>query len=213
MLSFMNGVDYQSTWLIAAATLLPVIFSSIWMRIQSRARTARHLSALPQGALIVVLGCPVFSRNGEPNRYFLARTATAAAAYHQLSGRAGTQGHPTILCSGWDERGEVTEMARQLLKANVPADCIDLDPTARRTIDSTCALAARSVSQPIVLVSQDFHLPRALFLARGYGLDAWGLPAKGKLRGLLPRLREALASLRAIVDRVSRRRSRPWRER
>ena len=162
MLSFMNGVDYQSTWLIAAAPLLPVIFSSIWMRIQSR---------------------------------------------------AGTQGHPTILCSGGDERGEVTEMARQLLKANVPADCIDLDPTARRMIDSTCALAARSVSQPIVFVSQDFHLPRALFLARGYGLDAWGLPAKGKLRGLPPRLREALARLRAIVARVSRRRSRPWRGR
>lgn len=211
MFSLMNGVDYQSIWLIAAAIILSIILSSISMRIQSRERTLRHLSTLPQGALIVALGCPVLSRNGEPNRYFMARIATSAAAYHQLArgASAGMQEQPTLLCSGWDERGEVTEMARQLLQAKVPADCIEFDSNARRTIDSTLALAARSVSQPIILVSQDFHLPRALFLARGFGLDAWGLPAKGELTGLRPRLREALARLRAIFDLISQKRARP----
>jgi vancomycin permeability regulator SanA len=51
-------------------------------------------------------------------------------------------------------------------------------------------------------VSQEFHLPRVLMLARAHRVDAWGLSAEGDLHGIRPHLRESLACLRAYVDCV-----------
>jgi vancomycin permeability regulator SanA len=134
------------------------------------------------------------------------RIATAAAAYHHLEGRGGrgSPGAVGILCSGWDERGEATEMATALLAARVDESDIILDGRAARTIDTIDLVAESHPNERIVFVSQRFHIPRVLFLARDHGLDAWGLPAEGDLRGARPRIREAFATHRAIFDRWRR---------
>ena len=83
---------------------------------------------------------------------------------------------------------------------------IELDRNSRRTIDSIDYVAERHADGPILLVTQPFHMSRALFLARSRGLDAWGLIASGPAPGLRIRLRESIAELRAVLDlRLSRR--------
>jgi SanA protein len=100
-------------------------------------------------------------------------------------------------------------MNAALITAGVPSCEIGVDGRAARTIDSIDHVALYHCDEPVVFVSQAFHLPRVLYLARDRGLDAWGLAASGRLRGLRPRLRETLARLRAIIDLRTRRRSSP----
>jgi SanA protein len=67
-------------------------------------------------------------------------------------------------------------------------------------------VAERHAKDPILLVTQPFHISRALYLARSRGLDAWGLIASGPAPGTRIRMREAMAELRAVLDlRLSRR--------
>ena len=197
------------------ATVLWALVAA-WMRSQSRRRIAVSLEDLPAGSRFVVLGCPTRTTSGEPNRYFFARIEAAAAAYHHRIrphpvplGRAPDEpaaaSRVEIVCSGWDEHGEATEMAEALIAARVARGAISVDGEAARTIDSVEHAAKAYPGQPVVFVSQRFHLPRVLFLARSFGLDAWGLPAEGTLHGLRPRLREGLAQSRAILDRGWRR--------
>lgn len=197
--------------LVMLLALLAALMPFAWMRRLAGDRTIESLEAMPDGSRIVVLGCPTRSTSGEPNRYFVARIATAAAAYHHLdphSGRGTSEGIE-ILCSGWDERGEATDMATALVAARVDRGAITVDGRAARTIDTIELVASRFPSERIVFVSQRFHIPRVLYLAREHGLDAWGLPAEGSLQGARPRIREALATHRAIFDHWRRRSKSP----
>ena len=192
----------------------------------SRGTLVASLDALPGGARIVVLGCRTHTSEGRPNRLLEARIAAGAAAYHALCRRDPAE-TPRVLATGYEALGEIGAMRAGLLAAGVPEEALDLDPDAMRTIDSIVFLAAepargaarsggatrspaggaRDDAPPLVLVSQRFHLPRALWLARAHGLEAWGLPARGRPPGRRGLAREALAWLRAFVD-VARRRLR-----
>ena len=208
-LSFAGGLvlGVVALVLVLLLTLVAALLPTAWLRRLAKARTLESLEAIPGGARIVVLGCPARTGTGEPNRYFVQRIATAAAAYHhpQPLGERGEPAAVGILCSGWDERGEATEMATALVAARVDHRDIALDGRAARTIDTIDLVARRHPDEKIVFVSQRFHIPRVLFLARQSGLDAWGLPAEGRLRGAGPRAREALAIHRALFDRWRRR--------
>lgn len=91
-------------------------------------------------------------------------------------------------------------MAEAIEAASVPHSAIDLDRGSERTIDSIDYVATRHANEPILLVTQLFHMPRALYLARSRGLDAWGLIAAGPTPGLGIRIRESMAELRAVLD-------------
>jgi len=175
----------------------------------SRTRLLRSLDSLPESARIVVLGCRPLARDGGPNLLLVGRVAAAAAAYHRA-----TDGR--VLCSGrLDPCGlhEADEMTRALVAAGVPRKAIELDRDASRTLDSIRYLQAHHAEEPIVLVSQAFHLPRALFLAERAGLEASGLPAGGPRPARRVRLREALARARAVFDSLALRRGGPARGR
>jgi SanA protein len=107
------------------------------------------------------------------------------------------------LCSGRIDRNGVDEasaIADALETASVPRTSIDLDRNSERTLDSIDYLAARHANDAILLVTQPFHISRALYLARSRGLDAWGLIASGPDPSPSIRIREAMAELRAVLD-------------
>lgn len=70
---------------------------------------------------------------------------------------------------------EVSAMTA-LLETRVPTGALLVDPRGRHTFESI-ANARDAGHQQLLLVSQAFHLPRALFLARRLGLDAHGVTA------------------------------------
>ncbi len=176
------------------------------------------LIAIDPPDLIVALGCPPRTRSGRPSRFLVGRALASAAAYHALGGKP-------ILCSGRGRAAdaalaeggdEVEALAALLVAARVPRESLLFDREALRTIDSIDHLARRFADRRVLLVSQAFHLPRVLYLARARGLDACGLVASGPALGWRGRQREAFGRLRAIWDvGIARRergpRSRPGR--
>jgi SanA protein len=72
---------------------------------------------------------------------------------------------------------EVGVMARYVQDRGVPAGALLLDPKGVSTFESCRRAHALFHLERVVLVTQRFHLPRALFLARAVGLKAQGVAA------------------------------------
>ena len=93
-------------------------------------------------------------------------------------------------------------MRAGLIERGVPASAIYRDPTGYRTWDSV--LRARDVygQKRLLIVSQRFHVDRALFLARHEGIDAWGFDARDvdSPYSILTELRRYPSALRAYFD-------------
>jgi uncharacterized SAM-binding protein YcdF (DUF218 family) len=118
------------------------------------------------------------------------RTAHAAALWH--AGRVGR-----IVACGGILRSPVTEasvMRALLIDAGVPEGAIACEDASRNTAQNIrLARAFLAPGEPVVIVTDRHHMPRALMIARSGGLDATGAPAP---RGDAPALTHALATLR-----------------
>jgi SanA protein len=137
-------------------------------------------------------------RNGYPTAMLYDRVASAVELY-----KLGTV--HTLLMSG-DSRyvtyDETAAMRRTALQMGVPAAAIQVDPAGRSTYD-TCYRAKKLFGvEHAVLVTQAFHLDRALMLCASFGIDASGLAADRRpYRSIWwNRLRELPATLNALIE-------------
>ncbi len=155
-------------------------------------------SRLPDTDVALVLGAAPIGPEGGPNRYFEYRLDAAAALWRARKVKY-------LLVSGDNSRAdydEPTAMREGLIKRGVPARAIYRDFAGLRTWDSV--LRAQSVfgQQRLIIVSQRFHLSRAIFLARGAGIEACGFEARDVNRpySILTTLRRYPSALRAYWD-------------
>ena len=126
----------------------------------------------PQDRVAIVFGAGLW-RDGSPSPVLRDRVATAADLY--FSGKA-----EKLLMSGdntsvhHDEPGAMRDFA---LSLGVPDEDIVLDYAGRRTYD-TCYRAREIFNiSSAILVTQAFHLPRALYTCNKLGVKAIGVPA------------------------------------
>jgi SanA protein len=140
-------------------------------------------SRLADTDVALVLGAAPIGPEGGPNRYFEYRLDAAAALWRAkkvkyLLVRAG------------------------LIKRGVPAAAIYRDFAGLRTLDSV--LRAQSIfgQKRLIIVSQRFHLARALFLARETGIEACGFEARDvdSPYSVFTTLRRYPSALRAYWD-------------
>ena len=96
--------------------------------------------------------------------------------------------------NGRDGYDEPAEMKQEALALGVPAKDIICDDAGFRTYDSV--YRARDVFgvRSAILVTQGYHLPRALFLARRMGLDVVGVDAAKR-----PYVGQAAFNLREVA--------------
>jgi SanA protein len=120
----------------------------------------------------IVLGAKVWE-NGELSHVLYDRVVTAVELY-----RAGRV--KKILMSGDNPAGnydEPTAMKQTAIKLGVPESDIVLDFAGRRTYD-TCFRAKEIFNvQKAVIVTQEFHQARALYLCNNLGIDSIGITA------------------------------------
>jgi vancomycin permeability regulator SanA len=158
-----------------------------------------QVTTSPQMKVAIVFGAGLW-RDGSPTPVLRDRVATAADLYFQ--GKV-----EKLLMSGdrkADDYNEPLAMKQYALSLGVPEEKIDLDHAGLRTYD-TCyrAKAVFGVEQAI-LVTQRFHLPRALYTCRALGMSTVGVIADR--RAYRPfslffwNLRELPATLAAFVD-------------
>jgi SanA protein len=159
----------------------------------AEARSFPDIARIPPVDVALVLGTAPIGPEGGPNRYFVYRLDAAAALW-----KAGKVKY--FIASGSGE--EPAAMRAGLIERGVPAEVIYRDPAGYRTWDSV--LRARDVygQKRIVIVSQRFHLDRALFLAHRAGIDAWGLAARDvdTPYSVFTELRRYPSALRAYYD-------------
>lgn len=157
------------------------------------------LDSVPSNEVALVLGTSKTLRSGKPNLHFNQRIDAAAALY-----RAGRVKHFLVSgdnhIKGYDEP---TDMRDALVAAGVPAIAITRDYAGFRTLDSV--LRARSVFglSNFVIVTEEFHCPRALWVARRHGLDAVAFAAPDvSLAGwsMRVKIRESLARVWCAAD-------------
>jgi SanA protein len=135
----------------------------------SRSYTAADV---PARKVAIVFGAGLW-RDGSPTPVLRDRVATAADLY--FSGKV-----EKLLMSGdnrFVEYNEPGAMRAYALELGIPDNDIVLDYAGRRTYD-TCYRAQKIFGlQQAILVTQSFHLPRALYTCNSLGLDAVGVPS------------------------------------
>ncbi len=97
-------------------------------------------------------------------------------------------------------------MRADLVSRGVPDSVIHADYAGRRTLDSVVRAHEIFGQDSLLVVSQQFHNERALFLARVHGVDAIGMNCGNWRRGWLALHmmgREALARTKAVMDVVA----------
>ncbi len=162
-----------------------------------RGRLYRRAQEVPKRPVGIVLGTSHLLRSGRPNRFFTRRIDAATALY-----RAGKVDR--LLLSG-DHHGDYNEPARMkdaLLARGIPESALLLDGAGYRTLDSMLRAKTEYGLHHLTVISQRFHLERALLIARHHGIDAIGFCA-GDVHWPPPwrtRIREVGARLRALVD-------------
>ncbi len=175
--------------IFVAPRLIPGLFA--WQRIVEPEQVANQQVA-------VVFGAGLW-RDGSPTPVLEDRVKTAAALF--FAGKV-----KKLLMSGTTTNyyNEPKAMRNYAMSLGIPNDAIVQDYGGLRTYD-TCyrALHVYGVDQAI-LVTQAFHLPRALFLCNALGLDAQGVAADmreyRKRSRLWWNLRELPATLVALWE-------------
>lgn len=153
----------------------------------------------PHERVAVVFGAGL-RRDGTPTPILRDRVETAAALY--FSGKV-----EKLLMSGDNrflEYNEPGSMRNYAISLGVPAEAIVLDYAGRRTYDTCYRAKAIFGVESAVLVTQKFHLPRALFICNVLGVQATGVEANNRQywRGslLIWNFREQLATVGAFLD-------------
>lgn len=122
---------------------------------------------------ILVLGCGVRD-NGDPSLMLQDRLDMGLRLYEL--GAA-----PKLLMSGDHSRknyDEVNAMKDYAMEAGVPSEDIFMDHAGFSTYESMYRAGAIFCAERVVIVSQQYHLYRAVYDARALGLEAVGVAAE-----------------------------------
>ena len=164
--------------IFAAAIILFFVITNIIMLLGTRKRvlTLAELSDTKAFEdsfdVIVVLGAAV-REGGKPSDMLRDRLEVGNELYF-----AGFS--DKILMSGdhmTKDYDEVSNMKKYAVEAGIPKSDIYLDHAGLSTYDSMWRLAHIYGAKKVLIVTQSYHLPRALYLARSFGMDAFGISA------------------------------------
>ncbi len=167
--------------------------------IHSKGRIYDDVQDIPNERAAIVFGAGLY-RDGSPTPVLRDRVEAACDLYFQ--GKI-----EKILMSGdnrFENYDEPTAMLDYAVELGVPAEDIVRDYAGRRTYDTCYRANAIFGLDKAILVTQEFHLPRALYICDQLGVESTGLNAD--LRYYLKRsrffwnTRESLATLTAFWD-------------
>lgn len=186
--------------LLLAFGLILIWGLNIYILQSTNSRTFNSLETLPAAHTVIILGASVYS-DGSLSPILQDRVDTGLKLYR--NGKA-----KRFLLSG-DNRSEdydeVNAMRNYLIDLGVPAAHIFIDPAGIDTYDSMYRSNAIFEVPSAIVVTQKFHLPRTLFIAKNLGLSYRGYAAESKKYITEDHLkrREKLANFKALYEIVS----------
>lgn len=190
----------RKAYLGAFAILAGLVAFPIFWRFTVKRHYVQHIypvTEVPPERVAIVFGAAVF-RGGRLSSVLRDRMATAIQLYKNgvveriiVSGDSQAEGYD-----------EPSAMMAYAIERGIPAHDILTDHGGLRTYD-TCYRARHTFGvSSAILVTQGFHLPRALFTCNSLGLDSVGASAdiRRYRAARWYELRETVAGLVALLD-------------
>jgi SanA protein len=152
----------------------------------------------PTKRVAIIFGAGL-RRDGTPTAMLRDRILTGADLY--FSGKV-----EKLLMSGdnrFENYNEPESMRQFALSAGIPDDAIVLDYAGRRTYDTCYRAKVIFGIESALLVTQKFHLPRAIFLCNALGMDTVGVVASNCYWNGSPfvwDIREQFATIAAFLN-------------
>ena len=156
------------------------------------------INNLPNEKVGLVLGTSKTLANGSKNYYFYYRIDAAEKLY-----KAGKVKY--LIVSGDNSRKDYNEpedMMNELAKRGIPKEKIFQDFAGLRTLDSVVRAKEIFGQTSFIIISQKFHNERAVYIARTFGINAFGYNAKdvNRYAGFKTNLREKFARVKVFID-------------
>lgn len=158
-----------------------------------------NVEKIPKKKAALLLGTAKYIKKGKKNYFYTYRIEAAIKLWKAkkidaiiVSGDNGTKYY-----------NETETMFKDLVKAGVPAKYITKDYAGFRTFDSIIRAKAIFDLDDYIIISQEFHLKRALYIAHKKGHKAIGFAArdiKGTSAAKKMEAREFLAGIKAFLD-------------
>lgn len=189
---------WHTLLVLGSFTAIALFFPKLVVLLFASPRTF-SVENVPSTRIAIVFGAGLL-RDGSAGPVLSDRVETAVNLYQQ--GKVNK-----LLMSGdnrFIEYNEPEAMRRYALGRGVPDEDIVLDYAGRRTYD-TC-YRAKHIFQvdTAILVTQPFHLPRALFLCNWFDVEATGVEANNRYFLKRSRIywnaRELFANFQAVWD-------------
>ncbi len=181
----------------AALLACAIFILSGHVKSSTKEQTYTTISSVPKVYTAIVLGASV-RPNGDLSTMLEDRVSSALALYEAgkvsrflLSGDNGTTSY-----------NEPKAMQQYLINKGVPQEDIFLDYAGFDTYDSMYRASAVFNVKEAIIVTQKFHLPRALFIANRLGLNYYGFIGDKHLyqRENANKRRELLANVKAYLE-------------
>ena len=183
---------------IFSIMLLIIIFANWKIPHDSREYIYNSTDSIPKQKVALVLGAAK-SIGNRPNLYFTYRIRAAAELY-----KAGKVENFVVSGdNGYDSYNEPEDMRNALIEAGIPDSIIYMDHAGFRTLDSVVRMNKIFGQDSFIIVSQQFHNERAVYLAQHHGLAAFGYNASDLRLGrssYRTKMREYLARVKVFVD-------------
>ena len=165
--------------LLGAGALMLALVLAAWaaerrMADEAQRWSSADLAQAPAVEMALVLGTALIGPEGGPNRYLVYRLDAAAALWK--AGKA-----KILLVSGarmGESYDEPAAMQAGLVERGVPVEAILRDSEGFRTRASVLRARDHFHQSRLLIVSQRFHVGRALYIAHQAGLEAWGVDAR-----------------------------------
>ena len=179
-----------------------VLAPALWVQVVGQTRVRPGVSDISRTDVAIVLGAGL-RPDGTPSTYLRRRLDAAAELYAR-----GTV--DVILVSGDNsttQHDEPTAMRDWLVGLGVPEDRVVRDFAGLDTHDSCVRAHEVFGVTDAVVITQDYHLRRALFSCREAGIDVVGLGVSSTsvepIKAVLYRVREIPASIKAAWDALT----------
>ena len=142
------------------------------LKVKDRILTVEEAAKLDDMDCILVLGCYVYP-DGTPSHMLEDRLITGVDCY-----KAGCA--PKIIMSGDHGRtnyNEVRAMKDFAIDGSVPSSDVFMDHAGFSTYESLYRAKEVFCADSVIIVSQGYHLYRALYIAESLGIEAYGVSA------------------------------------
>lgn len=160
--------------------------------------SANVVDGLPVERACLVLGASKYLSNGSVNLFYKFRIEAAKQVY--AAGKCSR-----IVVSG-DNRhsdyNEPEEMRRSLVEQGVPIADIYCDYAGGRTLDSVVRFKHIFGQASGIVISQEFHNARAIYIGKANGVDLTGFNARevDAYHAFRTKVREVFSRARAVAD-------------